>query len=260
MMNYSVVSYHIGRKIILRNVKEKLKYALIKKEHTFLLYRLDDYSFVYIKNYGSIAFFNCSESIKQELFSKAFDINSNLYKQFHQEKYKIIINDDNLLSIGFDFIELPQFTVDIAHIIMLNLAQSVALDHYYQESSELLESSSIYSKQLEKTGRIKLTRNKMRSYIGKTMNLKNKIAEELFIFDTSSLAWNTQELSEIDKRINEELNILERHHGLQHNLDVAKENLDLFKDILQHRHSSLLEWIIIILILFEVIPIIIEII
>ena len=172
------------------------------------------------------------------------------------EKYKIKIEEEQSITIGFDEIELPRITVDIAHIIMLNLAQSVAVDYYYSQSSNLLESSAVYSKQLEETGKIKLTRNKMRSYIGKTMNIKNKIAEELFIFDTSTLAWNTEELSEIDKKINEELNIVERHYGLQHNLAVVKENLDLFKDILQHKHSSLLEWIIIILILFEVIPII----
>ena len=56
----------------------------------------------------------------------------------------------------------------------------------------------------------------------------------------------------------DELEIVARHHGLQHNLDVISENLDFFKDILQHKHSSLLEWIIILLILFEILQVLFE--
>ena len=54
-------------------------------------------------------------------------------------------------------------------------------------------------------------------------------------------------------KLNEELDFKNRFASIQHSLDIVKENLELFKDILQHKHSSLLEWIIIILILFEVI-------
>jgi required for meiotic nuclear division protein 1 len=41
-------------------------------------------------------------------------------------------------------------------------------------------------------------------------------------------------------------------------LEIVKENLDLFKDLLQYRNSIVLEWIIIILILVEVINLFIE--
>ena len=256
-MLYSINAYHVGHKIVLRDFKAKVKFALIKKEHSYLLYRLDDYSFIFVKEYGSVVFFNCTEKVKTNFFSTLFNLEEKKVKQLPQEKYKIKIDAEKSLSIGFEQIEVPRVTVDIAHIIMLNLAQSVALDYYYLQTSELVESSHVYSKQLEEKGKIKLTRNKMRSYIGKTMNLKNKVAEELYLFDTASLAWNTEELSEIDQKIKEELNIIERHTGLQHNLAVVKESLDLFRDVLQHKHSSLLELTIIILILFEVVNILI---
>ena len=141
---------------------------------------------------------------------------------------------------------------------MLNLGQSVALDYYYETSIILLENTKVYANELEKTGAIKLTRKNMKKFIGKTMNLKNSIAENLFIFETSDLAWADINLGKLDNKMRDELEIVTRHHGLQHNLNVISENLDFFKDILQHKHSSLLEWIIIILILFEIIQVLVE--
>ena len=41
-------------------------------------------------------------------------------------------------------------------------------------------------------------------------------------------------------------------------LSIIKDNLELFRTLMQHRYSSLLEWIVIILILFEVLNVVIE--
>ena len=45
----------------------------------------------------------------------------------------------------------------------------------------------------------------------------------------------------------------DRYHVIHDRIEIIKENLELFKDIMDHRESSRLEWIIIILILVEVI-------
>ncbi|MGB0881792.1 MAG: RMD1 family protein [Vicingaceae bacterium] len=256
-IKYKAVAYHLGNKIDLKRIRKQSTYSLIKYENSFLLFQITGSSFVYFKDYGSIVFINCDENIKQQLFKLALrkDLNIN---DLPKEKYDIVVDEKLKKGVEFDHINVAEFTVDIAHVIMLNLAQSVALDFYYKMSFSLLESMKKYALQLERTGKIKLTRNRMRKFIGTTMNLKNKIAENLFIFDTSSIAWSTENLLQLDNQLAKELDIIDRHHGLQENLNIVKENLELFKDILQHKYSSLLEWIIILLILFEVVQLIIE--
>jgi len=49
-----------------------------------------------------------------------------------------------------------------------------------------------------------------------------------------------------------------RFRTIREGLEIVKENLDLFKDLLQYRNSIVLEWIIIALILVEVINLFIE--
>jgi len=49
-----------------------------------------------------------------------------------------------------------------------------------------------------------------------------------------------------------------RFRTIQEGLSIVKENMELFRDLLQNRNSNTLEWVIIILILVEVINIFIS--
>ena len=252
-----IAAYHLGEKIDTRKINSNLFGKLVRSEYSFLLYQLNQNCYVYFKDYGSIVFINCTKTKITETLQYFLPESSSI-DNLATENYTLIINPDAPLEVNFNTIQIPEMTTDTAHIIMLNLGQSVGLDNYFEKTAYLLEDVTKFSKQLEEKGNIYLGRKRMRQFIGKTMNLKNRIAENLFIFDTSTLAWSNEHLSKLDNELRKELDIINRHHGLQHNLNVVKENLDLFQSILQHKYSSLLEWIIILLILFEVLQLIIE--
>lgn len=255
MKNFKVIAYHLGNRIDLKAFRLSSKQQLLKREHSFLLYEVAEEAYIYLKDYGSIVFLNCKDDLISQVLNSVI-VNNVREDSLLTETYTISFG--NTIEVDFDKIQIHELSVDTAHIIMLNLAQSVALKYYLNSAAALHESTLIYAKQLEETGHIKLSKKHMRIFIGKTMNLKNSIAENLFIFDSSDLAWSNESLSKLDYQIKDELDIVNRHNGIQYNLNVIKENLDLFKDILQHKYSSMLEWIIIILILFEVIQVIVE--
>lgn len=251
-MKSTVIAYHLGKSLNIREIRLKMTYPLLKKEASFLLFGTNKSSLIYIKNYGSVVFFDCDANTISQVLNELNGSEvapSNLY----QESYEI--QESDAIDIDFNTITLKEINVDSIHIIMLNLAQSVALQEFVNKTSTLHESTLQFTKQLELTGKINVSKVKMRKFIGRTLNLKNSIAEELFVFDTPELAWSTADLSKLDEHLKEELAIVKRFKGLQLSLDTIKENLDLFNDIHQHRYSSMLEWIIIILILIEVVQI-----
>ena len=57
----------------------------------------------------------------------------------------------------------------------------------------------------------------------------------------------------IRSRFKKTYDLKDRYRSIHDQIEIVKENLELFKDIMHHRQSSTLEWIIIILILVEVI-------
>jgi len=141
---------------------------------------------------------------------------------------------------------------------MLNVSQSVALDYYYEQTSKLLVETNSHTQNLENKGRLDVSGRNLKRYIGKTLNLKNRIAENLYIFDSPPETWEDENLNKIDIGLKRTFDLQERFRNIQEGLQIVKENLELFKDIMQYRNSNLLEWIIIVLIFVEVLNLFFE--
>jgi uncharacterized Rmd1/YagE family protein len=77
--------------------------------------------------------------------------------------------------------------------------------------------------------------------------------EHLYVFDSPDMIWDDPDLTKLDADLKQTFDLRNRNRHLHDRLDIIKENLELFKDIWDHRESSMLEWIIILLILVEVV-------
>ena len=141
---------------------------------------------------------------------------------------------------------------------MLNVSQSVALDHYGQQTNMLLEETNLHTQILERKGKLGISGISLKKYIGKTLNLKNRITENLYIFDSPEETWEDENLHKLDQGLKKTFDLQTRFRTIQEGLAIIKENLELFKDLLQYRNSIVLEWIVIILIFVEVINLLVE--
>jgi uncharacterized Rmd1/YagE family protein len=111
---------------------------------------------------------------------------------------------------------------------------------------------------LEKKGRLDISGVNLKKYIGKTLNLKNRIAENLYIFDSPPETWEDEDLNRIDLGLKRTFDLQDRYRDIREGLEMIRENLELFKDLLQYRNSTVLEWIIIILVALEVLNLLID--
>jgi uncharacterized Rmd1/YagE family protein len=98
----------------------------------------------------------------------------------------------------------------------------------------------------------------LKKYIGKTLLLKNLIAQNLYIFDSPEETWDNERLDKLHIELKRHLDLQDRARSVSEELSIVKENLELFKDILQYRNSVYLEWVVIILIAVEVVNFLVE--
>jgi uncharacterized Rmd1/YagE family protein len=169
------------------------------------------------------------------------------------------LRDDHEIQVqegemGFDFDRLivNRLEVKVVRIAMLNLAQSVALDHYHQVSEGLLEQIRGFAGDLENTGKLSISRKNMMKFIGKALNTQNDIAENIYIFDAPELVWDDEYLDKLHKGLIKYFDLRVRFSEIEYTMRIIEDNLSVFREISHQRESSILEWIIIALILVEV--------
>lgn len=254
---HKVLAYQIADSIDIQGIKSSFTGNLKFNDSSELFYESATDQYIYIFKYGVVSFFNFNQP----------EINTTIkfIRTFCRNTFSTLINDELSVQtgseenkIGYNKIEIITPDPETVRMIMLNVSQSVALDHYTDQTDKLLEETNNYTLLLEKKGRLVLSRRNLKKHIGKTLLLKNKIAENLYIFDSPPETWEDEKLDKLNRELSKNLEIQERFRSVANGLGIVKENLELFRDLLQYRNSTFLEWIVIILIAIEVINFLVE--
>lgn len=250
-MMYKVISYQIADSIDIKNFRAAFKADLAYGDADELFYQVDKERYVYVFKYGVVSFLNYD----------AVDTSSFLQfiKPFCRNPFGESLSDEFLVEtgapenkVGHNKIEISSTERPVLQMIMLNVSQSVALDYFSELTIRLMEETNFHTQILEKKGRLSISGKNLKKFIGKTLLLKNRIAENLYIFDSPPETWENERLDKLHTDLKRNFDLTERFRNVSEGLGIVKDNLELFKDILQYRNSVFLEWVIIVLIAIEV--------
>lgn len=214
---------------------------------------LETNRFLYVFDYGVVVFANYDAVNKSEFLQFVKNYGTTWVDLDLSEEYKIEI-DEKLPKalVKNDYVSVPKIDPFLLRIVMLNIAQSVALEYYEVLTNELITSSKHYILELENQGKLSISKTNLLKYIGKVLNVKNSIVDNLYILDDPNLVWDNEELNLLNRNLKTNFDINPRFKDLDYRLQIVEHNLTLFTDVLNVRESNRLEWIIIILILIEI--------
>lgn len=206
----------------------------------------------YYCNYGVIVFSGYGEEEMKAAIQSVGTYLKDPEKVWLRDEFQLRI--DPGMEMSFDFAEAVVGKVDemVIRVSMLNLAQSVALDHYHRISEDLLTEVKGFANQLERKGKLKISRNNMHRFLGKALNMQNDIAENIYIFDAPDLTWENENLDKLHRGLIRYFDLRVRFSEIEYTLKIIENNLTVFREIIHQRESNLLEFIIILLILVEV--------
>lgn len=247
-----ITAFQLSEQINLKALKSAYVDEPVHVDSAELWYKNEHDQHIQVLVYGVVVFQNYDAIKMSEFLDFATGFCKNMLKDKLSEELELVVGSPEL-RIGYNTISLPRHSDEALRLVMLHVAQSVALDYYTALVDELLENTRGYTQQLELTGKLGISGKDLRQYIGKTLNLKNRIVENLYILDSPSVTWEDEYLNDIDRGLKRTFDLSIRYRTTSEDLQIIKENLDLFKDLMMHRTSNILEWIIIVLILVEVI-------
>lgn len=256
-MLQKVLSYQIADSIDIKGFKTAFKAELHYSDADELFFKTGFNEFIYIFKYGAVCFLNYDSIRISEFLRLIAPYCKNSFDQSLTEEFEIHTNAGKN-KIGFNSIEIVGADIEVIRLIMLTVSQSVALDYYEEQTNKLLEETNYHTQILEAKGSLNISGVSLKKYIGKSLVLKNRIAENLYIFDSPPETWDDENLNKIYNELKRTFDLQERFRDIQEGLSIVKDNLELFRDLLQYRNSYRLEIVVIILILVEVLDILVQ--
>lgn len=244
-------AFLVANQIDLKGIKSRYEKKPLADSSSELLFN-DDGRLQYFSNYGVIVFSGYSEAEMKSTISAIAEYLKDADLNAIRDEFQIRVDPERESSFEFAEAVVQQLDAMVIRVAMLNLAQSVALDHYHNISENLLTQVKGFANQLERTGKLKISRNNMHRFIGRALNTQNDIAENIYIFDAPDLTWENEYLDKLHRGLIKHFDLKVRFSEIEYTLRIIENNLAIFREMIHQRESNLLEFIIIILILVEV--------
>lgn len=160
----------------------------------------------------------------------------------------------DVITLGEDEIENIQLKLAISY----GLAQSIKLESYEESIKETVKANSHIPQELAEQGRISLSRKAISKRIGEIFLTRSSVNLSSEYLDVPEYFWRYSNMEAYYEMTEHFLDIPKRVAALNHKLDVVHEILEMLNSQLQHRYSSILEFVIILLIFIETVVQIIQ--
>lgn len=155
-------------------------------------------------------------------------------------------------KMRLDIITLDSEDSKIKLAISYGLAQSIKLASFEESIKDAVKKNSCLPEEIASRGTISLSRRAIFKRMGEIFITRSSINLNIEYLDAPEFFWRNPNLEPFYIMPKKFLDIPSRVMALNQKLDVLQELLDILNSQVQHRHSSLLESIIILLIMVEI--------
>jgi uncharacterized Rmd1/YagE family protein len=227
-----------------------------KNVHRFadVVFYQSDNQFVYIFSFGAAVFWGLDTDQALSFIGAIEQYAEEPYSQFETEQFSYEVGLKTLIDELSDTIILENDT-DAFYKLSLSyaLAQSIKLATHEKELRSTIDKMAFIPKSLAKTGKTSLKRTEIAKKMGELYLQKSSINSNLNIVHTPRVIWDHPEIEPHYDMAADFLDLYARVESLNMGLTMIQDLLEILEDQLNHKHSSMLEWIIIILIFVEVV-------
>lgn len=211
----------------------------------------DEQSWSVVFAYGAVVHWNVNKEEQLKLHQLLLA---------HAEKPLTAIEEDNFTfaldcpstRIIEDHIEIESSDPILIFSLSQGMAQSIKLASFETNAITTINNTSYIPRSLADNGRIKLSRHNIAKIRGQLFLTKSDIILNYDLLDTPDFFWEYPEYEAFYGITAKYLEIAQRTEVLSKKLETIHELFEMLADEQKHRHSSILEWIIIGLISFEI--------
>lgn len=214
-----------------------------------------DTVWVYLYYFGGLVFINCSDDILARCIEGLKQHVEQLKEQPQlrfREEYRLAINPAAETAISNDSALLPSFKQELLEIICFTVAKSVALEQIEERVDTVFDEMGVMINRLGQ-GLLELPDKQLARLASTVLNFKYTSIAHIMVLDKPEITWDNDEADRFYLTLSNLFELRPRYQEIKHKSETLLDVTDVFSSLSHARRSARLEWIIIILIAFEII-------
>ncbi|MEQ1636650.1 MAG: RMD1 family protein [Methylococcales bacterium] len=211
----------------------------------------DNHAWSAVFAYGAVVHWNVSSEQQGKLHQLLLAHAEHPLVNKEEENFTFAL-DCAATRIIQDHIEIESSDPILIFSLSQGMAQSIKLASFETNAITTINNTSYIPQSLAENGRIKLSRHQIAKIRGQLFLTKSDIFLNYDLLDTPDFFWEYPEYESFYSITAKYLEIAPRTEVLSKKLETIHELFEMLADEQKHRHSSILEWIIIWLIALEI--------
>ncbi len=249
-INLNTLARHFG-------IEKKFKWEeplILEKNHLKGILHVPEGKTVYIFSFGSLVCINCQNHEIVDILSylKKIDPGLNIQSPFtYSDDYQLEINPASATAVTFDYIVTPELKTYHQEIVTTVLAKSVALERIEYAINLLLDEIESKIDRMEK-GRLNISDRSLAKISSQVLRFKYNTISYLMLLDKPEITWFNEESQEFFTDMSKLFELDDRYRSIRHKTEILMDITGVLSDLTHAERGTRLEWMVIILIAFEI--------
>ncbi|NWQ42627.1 RMD1 family protein [Bacillus sp. EB106-08-02-XG196] len=223
---------------------------------SILFQNVDESQMVLVFSFGSIVFINHSTpnevtAFLNYLHSFEPDIDVKSVDRYSDD-YSLHIKETESIELTDEYVVVPEYESYYPELISTVLAKSVALEKTEEQLGQINDKLETMIDRLEK-GKLRIGNKELARTTAKIIRHEYNTLAYIMILDKPDITWTSSTAGEFYDRMLEFFELNDRYKILKSKTEILYNIMDGFSTISHSIRGLFVEWIIVILILFEIV-------
>jgi required for meiotic nuclear division protein 1 len=223
---------------------------------SILLRNVDETQMVLVFSFGSIVFINHTSpneitTLLNYLYSFEQDIDVKSAARYSDD-YRLHVKETETIELTDEYVVVPEYERYYPELISTVLAKSVALEKTEEQLGQINDKLETMIDRLEK-GKLRIGNKELARTTAKIIRHEYNTLAYIMILDKPDITWTSSTAGEFYDRMLEFFELNDRYKILKSKTEILYNIMDGFSTISHSIRGLFVEWIIVILILFEIV-------
>jgi required for meiotic nuclear division protein 1 len=223
--------------------------------------KVNENQLVLVFSFGSIVFINCSLPDEFDIFLTYLQTfepeidRKNAMK--YTDDYRLHIEETTQIQLTDEYVVIPEYEDYYPELISTILAKSVALEKTEEQLGRIHDKLETMIDRLEK-GHLRIGNKELARTTAKIVRHEYNTLAYIMILDKPDITWTSSNANEFYDKMVEFFELNDRYKILKSKTEILYNIMDGFSTISHSIRGLFVEWIIVLLILFEIVLTLLE--